>query len=191
MVRFDGEYYKRFYGKDGAHDEERIAHLATAVHNMCAWWGVDIKAVLDIGAGMGMWRDWYSANHPHVKVQSVDVSEHACATWKHELRNIAEWTPSRKADLVICHSVLQYLDNESTARAIANLAAGTKWVMYLELPTKWDYENVVDASGTDMQVHKRSATWYRKHLNQYFTQIGAGMWTPHTGLPMYQLEAGR
>lgn len=188
---FDATYYSRFYGKDGAHDEERIAYLASAVHNMCAWWGVDIHTVLDVGAGMGMWRDWYTEHHPHVSVQSIDVSEHACATWNHELRNIAEWTPTRKADLVVCHSVLQYLDNESIITAFANLAAGTKWVLYLELPTKWDYENVVDVRSTDMQVYKRSAAWYRKHLSQHFTQIGAGMWTPHSGIPMYELEASR
>ncbi len=191
MPAFDSSYYARFYGKDGAHDEEKISHLATAVHNMCAWWGINIRTVLDVGAGMGMWRDWYSEHHPEVSVQSIDVSEHACETWNHELRNIADWTPTRRADLVVCHSVLQYLDNSSFASAVENLAAGTKWVMYLELPTKWDYENVVDSRGTDMQVYKRSATWYRQHLTKHFTQIGAGLWTQHDGVPMYQLEAGR
>jgi trans-aconitate methyltransferase len=158
---------------------------------MCAWWGVNIRTVLDVGAGMGMWRDWYSDHHPDVSVQSIDISEHACKTWNHELRNIVEWTPPRKADLVVCHSVLQYLDNSSFVSAIENLAAGTRWVMYLELPTKWDYENVVDSRGTDLQVYKRSATWYRQHLTKHFTQIGAGLWTPHDGVPMYQLEASR
>lgn len=191
MPTFDSSYYARFYGKDGAHDEEKISYLASAVHNMCAWWGVNIRTVLDVGAGMGMWRDWYLDNHPDVAVQSIDISEHACATWNHELRNIVDWTPPRKADLVVCHSVLQYLDNSSFVSAVENLAAGTRWVMYLELPTKWDYENVIDPRGTDLQVYKRSATWYRQHLNQHFTQIGAGLWTPHDGVPMYQLEASK
>ena len=191
MPTFDSSYYARFYGKDGAHDEEKISYLASAVHNMCAWWGVNIRTVLDVGAGMGMWRDWYLDNHPNVAVQSIDISEHACATWNHELRNIVDWTPPRKADLVVCHSVLQYLDNSSFVSAVENLAAGTRWVMYLELPTKWDYENVIDPRGTDLQVYKRSANWYRQHLNQHFTQIGAGLWTPHDGVPMYQLEASK
>lgn len=191
MPTFDASYYARFYGKGGAHDQQRINYLATAVHNMCAWWGVDVETVLDVGAGMGMWRDWYAQNHPRVRVHSIDVSEHACETWNHELRNIAEWTPPQQSDLVICHSVLQYLDNASFTAAVENLASATRWVMYLELPTKWDYENVVDASGTDLQVYKRSATWYRKQLAPFFVQIGAGLWTPHDGVPMYQLEAGR
>ncbi len=191
MTRFDRAYYKRFYGKDGAHDEQRIAHLATAVHSMCAWWGVDVATVLDVGAGMGMWRDWYNTNHPAVQVRSIDVSEHACETWNHELRNIAEWKPRGKYDLVICHSVLQYLDNASFIQAIENLASATRCVLYLEIPTKWDYENIVDSRGTDLQVYKRSAAWYRKQLLPYFTQVGAGLWTPINGLPMYQLEASR
>ena len=116
---------------------------------------------------------------------------HACETWDHELRNIAEWKPKGKYDLVICHSVLQYLDNESFIQAIENLASATRFVMYLELPTKWDYENIVDSRGTDLQVYKRSAAWYRKQLTPYFTQVGAGFWTPVEGLPMYELEASR
>lgn len=191
MPTFDASYYSRFYGANGAHDDVRIARLAAAVHNMCAWWGVEIESVLDVGAGIGMWRDWYRSNHPRVKVHSIDVSEHACATWGHELRNIVDWTPPTRSDLVICHSVLQYLDNADFSAAVEHLAAGTRWVLYLELPTKWDYENIVDESGTDMQVFKRSAQWYRKILGEHFVQIGAGLWTPHNGLPMYQLEASR
>lgn len=189
MVRFNDDYYARFYGKDGAHDTTRIAHLATAVHNMCSWWGLDIGSVLDVGAGMGMWRDWYLNTHPQVQVRTIDISDHACATWGHEKRNIAEWKPRGKYDLVVCHSVLQYLDNKSFTQAVQNLAFATRHVMYLELPTKWDYENVVDSRGTDMQVYKRSATWYRSQLAPYFNQVGAGLWVRVGGLPMYELEA--
>jgi len=191
MARFDSDYYARFYGKDGAHDAERIAYLATAVHNMCAWWGLNIGSVLDVGAGMGMWRDWYNSSYPHVQVRSIDVSEHACTTWNHERRNIAEWKPRGKYDLVVCHSVLQYLDNASFSEAIENLASATRHVMYLELPTKWDYENIVDSRGTDLLVYKRSATWYRQQLTPFFTQVGAGLWIRVNGLPMYELEASR
>jgi hypothetical protein len=191
MVRFDSDYYARFYGKDGAHDAERIAYLATAVHNMCAWWGLNIGSVLDVGAGMGMWRDWYNSSYPHVQVRSIDVSEHACTTWNHERRNIAEWRPRGKYDLVVCHSVLQYLDNASFSQAIENLASATRHVMYLELPTKWDYENIVDSRSTDLLVYQRSATWYRQQLTPHFTQVGAGLWIRANGLPMYELEASR
>jgi trans-aconitate methyltransferase len=158
---------------------------------MCAWWGVAIDSVLDVGAGMGMWRDWYNSTHPHVQVRSIDISDHACVTWNHEKRNIAEWKPRGKYDLVVCHSVLQYLDNSSFINAIENIASATRHVLYLELPTKWDYENIVDARGTDLQVYKRSASWYRTQLKPFFTQVGAGLWVATNGLPMYELEASR
>jgi len=189
--KFDSRYYRRFYGVNGAHDKEKIHHLASGVHHMTAWWGIPITSVLDVGAGMGMWRDWYSDNYPEVSVCSVDISEHACSTWGHEMRDIAVWKPRGKYDLVISHSVLQYLDNASIISAISNLASATRYVMYLELPTTWDFENVIDPTATDLQVYKRSSAWYRRHLLQHFRQIGAGLWTPINGLVMYELEASK
>ena len=189
MLKFDTAYYQRFYGDNGAHDAERISHLATAVHHLAAWWEIDIASVLDVGSGMGMWRDWYHFNYPDVTIRSIDVSEHACATWNRERRDISSWRPRGKFDLVVCHSVLQYLDNAAVVQAFQNLAAATRHVMYLELPTKWDYENIVDEDATDLQVYQRSAQWYRKHLSQYFRQVGAGLWVPLDGITMYELEA--
>jgi len=191
MLKFDTAYYQRFYGNNGAHDAEKVAHLATAVHHLAAWWGVEVSTVLDVGAGMGMWRDWYNNTHPSVTVRSIDISEHACKTWHHEQRDISQWRPRGKFDLVVCHSVLQYLNKESVIQAFENLAAATRHVLYLELPTKWDYENIVDETSTDLQVYQRSGTWYRTQLSQYFRQVGAGLWVPQNGIPMYELEACR
>jgi trans-aconitate methyltransferase len=191
MLKFDTAYYQRFYGDNGAHDAEKVAHLATAVHHLAAWWGVEVSTVLDVGAGMGMWRDWYNNTHPSVTVRSIDISEHACKTWHHEQRDISQWRPRGKFDLVVCHSVLQYLNKESVIHAFENLAAATRHVLYLELPTKWDYENIVDETSTDLQVYQRSGTWYRTQLSQYFRQVGAGLWVPQNGIPMYELEACR
>ena len=188
---FDSGYYRRFYGDAGTDDKDRINHLAAAIHHFASWWGVEIANVLDVGAGMGMWRDWYAKNFPHVVVRTTDISPHACETWGHELRDIATWRPRGKYDLVISHSVLQYLDNQSFISAMENLAAATRWLLYLEIPTKWDYENIIDPVGTDLQVYQRSAAWYRKHIGAHFQQIGAGLWTPTNGLLMYELEASK
>lgn len=187
--RFDDAYYRRFYGDDGAHDPERIHHLATAVHGMCAWWGVEVGTVLDVGAGMGMWRDWYRTNHPHVRVRSLDVSEHACRTWGHEQLDIATWRPDEEFDLVICHSVLQYLDDAGALTAVGNLGAATGWVLYLEAPTAADLSELVDTERTDMDVHRRTGEWYRRALAPWFRQVGAGLWVRHDTVPMYELEA--
>jgi SAM-dependent methyltransferase len=186
--RFDGGYYDRFYGEDGAHDSGRIAHLAAGVHGMAAWWGVTIRSVLDVGAGMGMWRDWYRTTHPRVRVRSTDVSAHACATWGHELRDITTWRPRQRFDLVICHSVLQYVHDDVIAKAVSNLVAATGAVLYLEVPTVRDMREVIDPSRTDLVVHQRTGDRYRELLSVHLRQAGAGLWVRPEVVPLYELE---
>jgi len=186
---FDDQYYQRFYGDGGTHDPERIAHLATAVHEMATWWDVRIRSVLDVGAGMGMWRDWYVDHHPDVQVRSIDVSAHACATWRHEQRDISVWKPSTKFDLVVCHSVLQYLDDDQVSAAVANIAAATRRVLYLEVPTTSDFRHVVESEFTDFDVHHRTGAWYRRLLVEHFQQAGAGLWVRRGAVPLFELEA--
>ena len=190
MGRFDHDYYQRFYGgPDGVHGPEQIGHLASAVQSMCAWWGVAPESVLDVGAGVGMWRDWYRTNHPDVRVLSVDISEYACEQWGHERRDIATWKPARPFDLVICHGVVHYLDDDAAAAAIDNLAAATRHVLYLEAPTAHDLAEIVDPERTDMAVHHRSGDWYREHLHPHFQQAGAGLWVRRGTVPLFELEA--
>lgn len=187
--RFDDRYYRRFYGRGGAHDRTRVEHLATGVHHLAAWWEIPIRNVLDVGAGMGFWRDWYREEHPEVKVQSVDISEHACRTWGHQQRDIANWRPRGRFDLVVCHSVLQYLDDDEVVRAIDHLTGATRHLLYLELPTRSDLAHLVDPKGTDLDVHRRTGAWYRRHLGARLRQVGAGLWVHPDSTPMYELEA--
>ena len=187
--RFDDTYYQRFYGHSSVHTAGQVHLLASAVHQMCAWWGLEVTSVLDVGAGPGFWRDWYRDTHPEVHVLSTDVSPYACATYGHTRADICSWTPKKRFDLVVCHSVLQYPDDGATVSAIANLGTVTKHFMYLEAPTKRDYAETVDPRSTDMDVHRRSATWYRRELTKHFRQVGAGLWQSRTSnIPMYELE---
>lgn len=189
---FGAEYYRRFYGRNGVHDRRKIAQLASAVHGMCAWWGVTPRSVLDVGAGTGLWRDWYRNTYPGVKVVSTDVSEYACRKYGHEHRDIATWTPSRQFDLVVCHGVLQYPDATATTAAIANIAAACRHVLYLEVPTALDFRTIVDPDATDMDVHQRTGKWYRDRLDMHFIQAGAGLWVRRGGgVLLYELERSR
>lgn len=189
MTRFDDRYYGRFYGgSDAVHDAGQIGHLASAVHGMCAWWGVEPRSVLDVGAGTGLWRDWYRRVHPEVKVASVDVSEYACRTWGHQRRDISQWSPRWPSDLVVCHGVLHYLDDAAAARAIENLARATRHVLYLEAPTANDLADVVDTDRTDMEVFARTGAWYRRRLGQHFRPAGAGLWVRPDSVVLYELE---
>lgn len=189
MTRFDHDYYHRFYGPSGVHAPAQVGHLAAAVHEMAAWWGLEITSMLDVGAGLGMWRDWYRDHHPTVHTLSIDVSEHACRTWGHEQRDISTWRPDRTYDLVVCHSVLQYVADDAVAAAVEHLADATEYVLYLEAPTTADLAHVVDPERTDMEVHHRSGEWYRELLGQWFQQVGAGLWVKRGAVPMFELEA--
>ncbi|MGA0877621.1 MAG: class I SAM-dependent methyltransferase [Ilumatobacteraceae bacterium] len=188
MARFGADYYRRFYGRHGVHNRRTISYLAAGVHNMCSWWGVAPKSVLDIGAGPGLWRDWYVENHPRVKVTSIDLSEYACRTYGHEQRDIASWRPGRQWDLSICHGVLQYVPDDQVAAAVGNIAAATRHVLYLELPTAEDFATIVDSSATDMDVHRRPGSFYRSLLEPHFFRAGAGLWVRHGSILLYELE---
>ena len=61
--------------------------------------------------------------------------------------------------------------------------------LYLEAITKRDLDEVCDEKLTDGDVHLRTGAWYRKHLGNHFTNVGAGIWYAKRGsLPFYELE---
>ena len=186
---FDAAFFKRFYSTSPVHSRTKVNNLAAGVHAMCQWWEVPVRSVLDVGAGLGYWRDWYATNHPKVKRLSVDISEHACEKYDHECHDIATWFPSRQFDLVVCHSVLQYLSDKQAATAIGNLAKATRSILYLEVPTSADLRNAVDKKTTDLNIYSRTGEWYRKRLSKYFVQAGAGLWVArNSGTTLYELE---
>jgi Methyltransferase domain len=189
---FDADYYRRFYRDRPVHDRRAIAHLATGVTGLSAWWGITIRSVLDIGAGTGLWRDWFAAERPRVAYRSIDVSEYACRRYGHEHADISRWRPAAPSDLVVCQGVLQYLDDHACSRAIGNLAAACRTLLYLEVPTAGDLDEVIDADATDLDIHWRPAAWYRRRLGRHFRCIGGGLYAPRrAGLHFYELEASQ
>ncbi|MSO59587.1 MAG: class I SAM-dependent methyltransferase [Ilumatobacteraceae bacterium] len=187
---FNDLYYQHFYADNPVHTAEKIHQLATAVDALCAWWDLPVRTVLDIGAGPGIWRDWYHAHRPDVEVQSIDISEHACTAFGHEQKDITAWHPKKSVDLVICHSVLQYLSNAGAAAAIKNISLACHGVLYVEAPTAQDLESVVDPTATDLNIYRRTGAWYRKLLLINFQQIGAGLWLSRSAVvPLYELES--
>lgn len=188
--RFDASYYHRHYiGETRVHTLREIGFLASGVFGLAGWFGLELRSVLDVGAGLGLWRTWLEANHPRVKYRSVDVSPYACATWGHEQRDISEWRARERYDLVVCHSVLQYLEDDAAERAIENLGAMCRGLLYLEVITRAD-GRVVDLARTDTAVHARTGAWYRGRLERHFQQVGAGLWASRRSKVLfYELEA--
>jgi SAM-dependent methyltransferase len=187
--RFDAAYYRRFYGGPGrVHGAREIARLAAGVAGLAAWLGVDLRAVLDVGAGAGLWRRWFARHRPRVRYRSIDASPHACRAFGHERRDISRWRPRRAYDLVVCQSVLQYLDDAGAARALENLGRACRGILYLEALTA-DDAAVLDRAATDLDVHLRPAAWYRARLARRFVEVGAGLWAARAArIPLYALE---
>lgn len=189
--RFDAAYYRRHYqGRRRVHSAREIARLASGVAGLAGWLGVELRAVLDVGAGPGLWRDWFRRHRPAVRYRSTDVSPYACERYGHERRDLSRWRSRERYDLVVCQGVLQYLDDAGAARAIENLGAMCRGLLYLEAITRHDLAEVVDAEATDTAVHARSGAWYRRRLALHFVQVGAGLWAARrAGLAFYELEA--
>ncbi|HXN55345.1 MAG TPA: class I SAM-dependent methyltransferase [Myxococcales bacterium] len=189
--RFDAAYFRRFYGARGrVHGPREIAQLARGLTGLAAWLGQPIASVLDVGAGIGLWRDWFARWRPSVHYRSTDVSAYACRAYGHERRDIATFRARERFDLIICHGVLQYLDDKGAARAIENIAAMSRGLVYLEVITRGDLRAVCDLDATDTAIHRRTAGWYRARLRPHFQQVGAGLFASRrSGLRFYELEA--
>lgn len=188
--RFDAEYYRRHYeGPDRVHDARQVGRLAAGVAGLAAWLGVEVREVLEVGAGPGFWRAWFRRHRPAVRYVSTDVSPWACARYGHALRDISRWRPRSRFDLVVCQGVLPYLGDDAAERAIENLGLACRGLLYLEAVTRRDLEEVVDADRTDTAVHAREGAWYRERLLRRFEQVGAGLWASRAaGLHFYELE---
>jgi SAM-dependent methyltransferase len=157
---------------------------------MADWLGVEIRTVLDVGAGPGFWRSWFRRHRPDVRYLSTDFSPWACRRYGHERRDISAWRPRVRFDLVVCQGVLQYLGDVEVLRAVENLGAACRGLLYLEVVTRHDLDEVVDADLTDTDIHSRPGDFYRRALAPHFRQVGAGLWSARRAdLRFYELEA--
>lgn len=189
--RFDAGYFDRYYesAKTRVHGKAQVAHLARGVTEMIAWFGGDLRSVLDVGAGPGLWRDWFAAHKKGVRYVSTDVSAYACERYGHEQRDITRWRSRERFDLVVCQGVLPYLDDQGAERAVDNLAAMCRGFLYLEAITARDLREACDLEATDTSVHVRTGAWYRKRLSKHFTAVGCGLYCVKDGpFVFYDLE---
>jgi len=190
---FDARYFRRYYEsrRSRVYGQEQIGELARGVTGFVRWFGGDIEKVLDVGAGTGLWKDWFCSHMPHVRYRSLDVSAYACDRYGHERRDISRWKAREKFDLIVCQGVLPYLDDEACQRAIANMAAMCRGFLYVEAITSRDLREVVDRSRTDVSVKARPATFYRRLLGRHFESLGCGLYHAKGGDKVfYDLERG-
>lgn len=176
-VSFDASYFRRFYEsrRSRVYGKEQVDSLARGVTGFVQWFGGEIERVLDVGAGIGLWKDWFAEHMPAVRYRSIDVSDYACERYGHEKRDISSWRAREKFDLVVCQGVLPYLDDEATAKALANMAAMCRGFLYVEAITSRDLREVCDRTKTDVKVRARPASFYKRLLARHFEPLGCGL----------------
>lgn len=189
--RFDQAYYDRFYEnpKTRIYGAEEHDHLARYVFSFARWNDLGIQSVLDIGAGVGLWKEWIATNAPEVSYTGTEVSHVMCKKHGYEHHDIARWRDRKKYDLIICQGVLQYLPDPDIAPAIANIASMAGGLVYFEALTRADLRERVDKELTDTDVFIRNGSYYRGMFGKHLVAVGGGMhWTRDLAPPFWELD---
>jgi SAM-dependent methyltransferase len=189
--RFDEAYYHRFYEnpKTRIYGAKEHANLAQYVFSIARWNDIPINSVLDVGAGIGLWKNWIAKNTKDVEYTGTEVSQVMCKKHGYQHRDIARWRDRRKYDLIICQGVLQYLADPDVAPAVANIAAMAGGLVYFEVLTRGDLRERADVDLTDTDVHVRNGSYYRGLFAKHLLPIGCGLhWTRELPPPFWELD---
>jgi SAM-dependent methyltransferase len=174
---FNSAYYRRFYLTPAtrAMSREQTDIRGALIASLVRQLDIQVARILDVGCGLG----WYA--RPLKKVfrdatyTGVEFSEYLAKKKGWIQGSVVDVQLKGQFDLVVCADVIQYLNNRDAERAIANLAKWCRGALYFHVPTKHDWAENIDPSGTDTNVDLRSASWYQKQLRKYFTHAGCGV----------------
>jgi len=174
---FDAGSYRRYYRDP----RTRVASRADAIRLgrfVCAYTaylGFTVRRVLDAGCGLGQLHGPVREFFPRARYIGLENSEYLCRRHGWVRGSIALYAPKQGFDLVVCHDVLQYLDDRSAVRALANLGRLSRGALYFSVLTSEDWRRNADRARTDAGVHLRPAAWYRSRLLRYFRPLGGGL----------------
>jgi trans-aconitate methyltransferase len=175
--RFDAAYYRRFYEdprtRVAAPGETRA--LADFVCGYLRYADLPVRSVLDMGCGMGAWKNEIARHFPAAGYTGVEYSAYLCERFGWKPGSVDEFRSRTKFDLVICQDVLQYLADRRAAKAISNLASLCAGAMYFAVLTKKDWTENCDQALTDGTGYQRGGDWYRKRLRKHFINAGGGV----------------
>jgi SAM-dependent methyltransferase len=175
---FDSAYFRKYYF-DAATRVTTVpemrgrARLIAAVLNHA---GISVRSILDAGCGIGLMRKPFAEAIPRARYRGLEASDFLCSRYQWIKGSVVNFAPRFRSDLVICYDVLQYLDDDDAARALANLARLTSAALYISALTREDWRENCDRSRTDRSVHLRSGDWYRRRLRRRFNYLGFGVW---------------
>ena len=175
--RFDAGFYRRYYGDP----RTRVASRAEALklgRFACAYvdyLGFRVRRVLDAGCGLGHMGAAVRERFPRARYVGLEVSEYLCHRYGWQRGSVVDYAPEQPFDLVFCQDVLQYLDDRSAARAVANLGRLCSGALYFSVLTAEDLRRNADHARTDSGVTLRPAAWYRRRLARHFRHLGGGL----------------
>lgn len=187
-ARYDAAYFDKWY----RHPRHRVkspvelARQAAFVLSTAEFvLGRAVRTVLDVGCGEGQWRAALRAHRPRLHYTGVDPSDYAVA--RHGRRRnlllgridrLDALTLRTAYDLVVCCGVLNYLAPRTLEQGLAQVAARTGGMAYLELFTR---DDAIEGD-TDWPT-PRPAAWYRRQLREAgFTAIGMQCHVSHAAI---------
>jgi SAM-dependent methyltransferase len=176
-LRFDADFYRRYYRDPSTRVATRGEQLRLGdfICAYTAYLGFKVSRVLDAGCGLGHMQESVRRFFPRATYVGLEVSDYLSRRHGWIRQGLEDFRPKSPFDLVICHDVLQYLDDRPAARALANLGRISRGALYLSALSLEDWRLTADQSRTDSGVHLRPADWYRQRLNRNFRPVGAGL----------------
>lgn len=191
-MAFDKHYYDRFYRdpRTAVTSRAEMAKRARLIAAAADYVGLPVRRVLDAGCGMGLMRQPLRKALPRATYTGLEISEYLCARFGWQHGDLATWRTRQRFDVVVCYDVLQYLDRDSAAAAIANLGRLCRGLLYCSALTREDWEQNCDQQRTDKVPGIRRAAWYRRELGQSFLSLGCSLWL-HRDSPLVTWELDR
>jgi SAM-dependent methyltransferase len=193
---FDEAYYQRYYydKKTSVIDPGHVERLGDFVCSYLKYLRVPVRRVLDIGCGIGVWREIVAKHFPGASYQGVEFSEYLCERFGWQRGSVVDYASPEPFDLVICQAVLSYLNPTDLKLALHNLGRLSRGALYVEVATREDYErDIIDDELADPRLFRHRADLYRRGLQDHLIDLGGGVWlSRQLDVPLFELEcAGR
>lgn len=190
---FDEAYYQRYYfnKKTSVADPAHVARLGAFVCSYLNYLRVPVQRVLDVGCGIGLWREALAQHMPDARYHGLEYSEYLCQRYGWERGSVVNFRCAEPFDLVICQGVLPYLSPTDLQTALHNLGTLCRGALYVEAVAREDYErDTIDEQLTDPRLFRHRAALYRRGLSHGFTELGGGVWLSRKAeVPLFALES--
>jgi 2-polyprenyl-3-methyl-5-hydroxy-6-metoxy-1,4-benzoquinol methylase len=189
---FDEAYYQRYYfnPKTSVIDPEHAERLGDFVGSYLKYLRVPVQRVLDVGCGIGLWREAMAKHFPGARYHGLEYSPYLCERYGWEHGSVVDYRCTEPFDLVICQGVLPYLSAADLQQALRNLSRLSRGALYVEAVTREDYERgTLDEERTDPRLFRHRAQLYRRGLSDGFKTLGGGLWLSREAeVPLFELE---